>query len=76
MAQEINMDMVTAIINGGEDYQFIFTMPIEKHDVIRKEFQDYDVIGHLARPEVGAVLVTPEGAELTIRAQGYEASED
>ena len=75
MAQEIEMDMVTAIINGGEDYKFIFTVPIEKHDVIRKEFQDYDVIGHLARPEVGAVLVTPEGAELTIRAQGYEASE-
>ncbi len=76
MAQEINMDMITAAINGGDDYKFIFTIPIEKHDVIRKEFQDYDIIGHLARPEVGAVLVAPEGSELTVRAQGYEAAED
>ena len=52
MAQEITMDMVTAIINRRRDYKFIFTVPIGKHDVIRKDFQDYDVIGHLARPEV------------------------
>lgn len=71
MADEINMDAVTAAMNGGDDYKFIFTVPIEKHDIIRKDFQDYDIIGHLARPEVGSVLVTPEGAELSIKAQGY-----
>ena len=71
MAQEIDMDAVTAAMNGGDDYKFIFTLPIEKHDLIRKDFQDYEVIGHSARPEVGAVLVTPEGAELPIHAQGW-----
>ena len=71
MAEEINMDAVTAAMNGGDDYKFIFTVPIEKHDVIRRDFQDWDIIGHLAKPEVGAVLVTPEGAELTVKAQGY-----
>ncbi|MBQ0025443.1 MAG: thiamine-phosphate kinase [Bacteroidales bacterium] len=71
MAEEINMDAVTAAMNGGDDYKFIFTVPIEKHDVIRKDFQDWDIIGHLAKPEVGAALVTPEGAELEIKAQGY-----
>lgn len=71
MAEEIGMDVVTAAMNGGDDYKFLFTVPIEKHDVIRKDFQDYEVIGHTARPETGPVLVTPEGAELPVHAQGY-----
>ncbi len=71
MAEEIGMDVVTAAMNGGDDYKFVFTLPIEKHDVIRKDFQDFEVIGHMAQPDVGAVLVTPEGAELPIHAQGY-----
>ena len=71
MAEEIDMDVVTAAMNGGDDYKFLFTVPIEKHDVIRKDFQDFEIIGHTARPDVGHVLVTPEGAELPIHAQGY-----
>lgn len=71
MAQEIDIDPITAAMNGGDDYRFIFTVPIGKHEIIRKDFQDFDIIGHLAKPEVGAVLVTPEGAELTIKAQGF-----
>jgi len=67
MAEEIDMEAVTAAFNGGDDYKFIFTLPIECHDTIRKEFQDFDVIGHLAKPEVGAVMVTPEGAEIDIK---------
>lgn len=71
MAEEINMDAITAALNGGDDYKFIFTVPIEKHDAFRKEFHDYDIIGHLAKPEVGAVLITPDGAEIAIKAQGF-----
>ncbi len=71
MAKELNIDAVTAAINGGDDYRFIFTIPIEKHETIRKEFQDFDVIGHLAKPDIGTVLVTPEGAELELSAQGW-----
>lgn len=71
MAEEINMDAITAAMNGGDDYKFIFTIPIEKHEILRKECQDYDIIGHLAQPEVGAVMVTPEGAEIPIKAQGF-----
>jgi len=76
MAEEINMDAITAAMNGGDDYRFIFTIPIEKHDLMRHDFQDYDIIGHLAKPEVGAVMVTPEGVELTINAQGYSSERD
>jgi thiamine-monophosphate kinase len=71
MAEEIDMDVVTAAMNGGDDYKFLFTVPIEKHDIVRKDFQDFEIIGHTARPDVGPVLVTPEGAELPIHAQGY-----
>lgn len=75
MAAEIDMDPVTAAMNGGDDYQFIFTVPICRNEEFRREFQDYDIIGHLARPEVGAVMVTPEGVELPVRAQGFTAEE-
>lgn len=76
MASEIDMDPVTAAMNGGDDYQFIFTVPIGRSEAIRHDFQDYDIIGHLALPEVGAVMVTPEGAELSIHAQGFTATEE
>lgn len=75
VAEEFSIDAVTAAMNGGDDYRFIFTLPIEKHDVIRKDFQDFDIIGHLARPEVGQVLVTPEGAEFQLKAQGFTSQE-
>lgn len=75
-AEELNIDPVTAAMNGGDDYQFLFVLPLDKHEIIRKDFQDYDIIGHLARPEVGAVIVTPEGAEIPVHAQGYTATED
>ena len=71
MAEEIDMDVVTAAMNGGDDYKFLFVIPISQHETFRKEFHDFEVIGHLAQPDVGPVLVTPEGAEIPIHAQGY-----
>ena len=72
MAQELNLDPVTAAVNGGDDYRLLYIVPIEFHETLRRDFQDWDIIGHLARPDVGEVLVTPEGAEIGIHAQGYE----
>ena len=71
MAEEIDMDVVTAAMNGGDDYKFLFVIPLDKHETFRKEFHDFEIIGHLAQPDVGPVLVTPEGAEIPIHAQGY-----
>ena len=71
MAEEIDMDVVTAAMNGGDDYKFLFVIPIGQHEEFRKNFHDFEVIGHTARPDVGPVLVTPEGAEIPIHAQGY-----
>ena len=58
-------------MNGGEDYHLLFVVPLAQFEQFRKDFQTFDIIGHLAQPEVGAVLVTPEGVELPIKAQGW-----
>ena len=71
LGKEFGIDPVTAAMNGGEDYRLLFTIPIGKHDKFRHDFQTFDIIGHLARPDVGAVIVTPDGAELPIKAQGW-----
>lgn len=76
MAEELDMDPVTAAMNGGDDYQFLFTVPISQAETFRRDFQDYDIIGHLAQPEVGAVMVTPEGAEIPIRSQAFTGVEE
>lgn len=71
MAQELSIDTTTAALNGGDDYKFIFIVPITEHERFHKEFPNVDIIGHLCKPEVGAQLVTPDGAEISLRAQGY-----
>ena len=71
MADELNMDAITAALNGGDDYKFLFAVPVQEHERFHKEFPNVDIIGHLCKPEAGAMLITPEGAEITLRAQGY-----
>ena len=71
-AFQMNIDPMSAALNGGEDYRLLFTIPIGKHDKFRHDFQTFDVIGHLAKPEVGAVVVTPDGVELPMKAQGWK----
>jgi thiamine-monophosphate kinase len=71
LGKEMNIDPMSAALNGGEDYRLLFTIPIGKHEKFRHDFQTFDVIGHLAKPEVGAVVVTPDGVELPMKAQGW-----
>ena len=72
LAKELDIDPMSAALNGGEDYRLLFTIPIGKHDKFRHDFQTFDIIGHLAKPEVGASLVTPDGVELPLKAQGWK----
>ena len=72
LAKELGIDPMSAALNGGEDYRVLFTIPIDKHDKFRHDFQTFDIIGHLAKPEVGAALVTPDGVELPMKAQGWK----
>ena len=71
LGKEMNIGPISAALNGGEDYRLLFTIPIGKHEKFRHDFQTFDIIGHLAKPEVGAVIVTPDGVELPMKAQGW-----
>ena len=71
LGKELGIDPISAALNGGEDCRMLFTIPIGKHEKFRHDFQTYDIIGHLAKPEVGAVIVTPDGVELPMKAQGW-----
>ncbi len=75
VSKELGIDAMTAALNGGDDCRLLFTIPIGKHDKFRHDFQTFDIIGHLAKPEVGTVIVTPDGAEIPVRAQGWDNPE-
>ncbi len=72
LGKQFGIDPVSAAFNGGDDCRLLFTIPIGKHDRFRHDFQTFDIIGHLAKPEVGAALVTHEGVELPVTAQGWK----
>ena len=71
LGSELDIDPISAAMNGGDDYKLLFTIPILKLDKFRADFQTFDIIGHVAQSEVGAVLLTPEGVELPLKAQGW-----
>ena len=71
LGKELKLDPVSAAMNGGEDFLLLYVVPLAKFDQFRKDFQTFDIIGHLSQPEVGAVLVTPDGVELPLKAQGW-----
>ncbi len=72
MAEELNMNLVTAAMNGGEDYELLFTVPLHEHDKI-EQMKTAKLIGRITKPELGAYLVSRDDAELEIRAQGWNA---
>lgn len=71
LGKELDIDPVSAAMNGGDDFRLLFTIPILKLEKFRSEFQTFDIIGHLALPEAGTVLVAPDGLEHPLSAQGW-----
>lgn len=72
MAEEFNMNLVTAAMNGGEDYELLFTVALTDHEKIEK-LEGVKMIGYVTKPELGAALVSRDGAEIPIKAQGWNA---
>lgn len=70
MAEELNMNLVTAALNGGEDYELLFTVPLHQHDAV-KQLSGVKVIGHITKEDLGCCLITRDGAEITLKAQGW-----
>lgn len=70
MAEEMNLNVTTCAMNGGEDYELLFTVPIGDHDKIQ-QLDDVKLIGHITKKELGNVLVTRDGNEFELKAQGW-----
>lgn len=72
MAEEFNMNMVTAAMNGGEDYELLFTVPLTDNENVEK-LEGVKVIGYVTDKDLGATMITRDGQEMPIRAQGWNA---
>ena len=69
-AEELNMNVTTCALNGGEDYELLFTVPLTDHDKVAA-MDGVTIIGRISKPELGKVLVTRDGAEFELKAQGW-----
>ena len=70
MAEEFNMNLTTCALNGGEDYELLFTVPLSMHEEVSK-IEDVKIIGHITKPELRCALVTRDGNEMELKAQGW-----
>jgi thiamine-monophosphate kinase len=71
ISEEMGIDAVTAALNGGEDYELLFTVPFDLRDKI-KDLGGIDVIGYITEAKTGAYLITPGGSEVVLQAQGWQ----
>lgn len=71
LGEELSVDPIVAALNGGEDYELLFTVPISKYDDIIK-MGGIDIIGHITDSDSGVYLTTPDGSEIAITAQGWK----
>lgn len=70
MAEELHIDPVVAALNGGDDFELLFTAPIEHHKELLT-LPGLDVIGHVVGAEMGAALITPDGSEIRVQAPDW-----
>ena len=70
MAEELNMNIVTAALNGGEEYELVFTVSLDDYEKIIP-IEHINIIGHMTKPELGLNLVGRNGEELSLKAQGW-----
>lgn len=71
LAEEMHVDPVIAALNGGNDYELMFTVPLSIQEQVMR-LGVVDVIGHITKESTGAFLVTPDGSDIKLRAQGFK----
>lgn len=70
-AEEFNLNVSTCALNGGEDYELLFTAPLEEYDKV-SQLEGVRLVGHITAPDLGTLLVTRDGQEITLKAQGFQ----
>lgn len=77
MAEEFNMNLTTVALNGGEDYELLFTVPLHLHDKVSKlKDKGIHVIGHITKESLGLALETRDNTEIELTAQGWNPLQD
>lgn len=74
-AEEFNMNVTTCALNGGEDYELLFTVPLTDHEKVA-QVDDVRIIGHVTKPELGCLLIARDAQEFQLKAQGWNPLAD
>ncbi len=69
-AEQFNLNVSTCALNGGEDYELLFTVKLTDYEKV-KEMDDIRIVGHITKADTGLILVTRDGQELSLKAQGW-----
>lgn len=73
-AEQFNMNVTTAALNGGEDYELLFTVPLYLHDTVSK-IKGIHIIGHITEKDSGLSIETRDGTNIELKAQGWNSIE-
>jgi len=66
----MNINPLVAALNGGEDYELLFTLDLKDYDKIKND-PDFTIIGHLTEADEGVNLITGAGSAIPLVAQGW-----
>lgn len=75
MAEQFNMNVTTVAMNGGDDFELLFTVPLFKHDDVSR-IKGVHVIGHITKEDYGCYIEMRDGAEIALQAQGWTKIEN
>ncbi|MCF0193227.1 MAG: thiamine-phosphate kinase [Prevotella sp.] len=70
-AEEFSMNVTTCALNGGEDYELLFTVSIGDLQKI-EQIEGVKMIGYITKPELGAQLIARDEKEFELKAQGWQ----
>ena len=71
MAEELNMNATVCALSGGEDYELLFTAPLEHYDLLTA-MPGISVIGHTCKASEGCYMTTRDGNTFELKAQGWQ----
>jgi thiamine-monophosphate kinase len=72
LAEELHIDPVVAALNGGDDHELLFTVPLSMQERVASLGLGVEIVGHITAASSGAALVTPDGEEIALKAQGFK----
>ena len=72
VCEEFNIDATTVAINGGEDYELLFTIALEDFEKIKGN-PNFTIIGHITQESEGIHLVTRANTKIPLKARGWDA---